>query len=142
MRVVTVRVFCVLTGSLTSTLYVRKMAPPFNVVTQVMRATENTLPCAWWGNPLTPCKHCHKGLLDQHWRDDMDFTWFSRRDGVFSHELTHRILPRNISHLFISIIVTNVQSKYGYAIVSTLVISQLQCGDPAVQSAPTLYMFE
>ena len=36
MRVVTVRVFCVLTGSLTPTLYVREMAPPFNVV---MRAT-------------------------------------------------------------------------------------------------------
>ena len=25
---------------------------------------ENTLPCAWWGNPLTPYKHCHNGLLD------------------------------------------------------------------------------
>ena len=36
MRVVTVRVFCVLTGSITSTLHVREMAPPFNVV---MRAT-------------------------------------------------------------------------------------------------------
>ena len=28
--------------------------------------------------------------------------------------------------------------KYGYAMVSALVISQLRCGDPAVQSAPTL----
>ena len=36
MRVVTVRVFCVLTGSLTATLYVREMAQPFNVG---MRAT-------------------------------------------------------------------------------------------------------
>ena len=38
--------------------------------------------------------------------------------------------------------VTNVQSKYGYAMVFTLVISQIRSGDPAVQSAPTLYMFE
>ena len=22
---------------------------------------ENTLPCVWWGNPLTPYKHCHTG---------------------------------------------------------------------------------
>ena len=36
MMVVTARVFCVLTGSFTSALYVREMAPPFNVV---MRAT-------------------------------------------------------------------------------------------------------
>ena len=22
---------------------------------------DNTLPCVWWGNPLTPNKHCHRG---------------------------------------------------------------------------------
>ena len=49
MRVVTVRVFCVLTGSLTSTLYVREMAPPFNVV---MRATgEYTTMCVVGESP-------------------------------------------------------------------------------------------
>ena len=43
MRVVTARVLCVLTGSFTSTLFVREMAPPFNVV---MRATgEYTTMC-------------------------------------------------------------------------------------------------
>ena len=43
MRVVTARVFCVLTGYFTSALYVREMAPPFNVV---MRATgEHTTMC-------------------------------------------------------------------------------------------------
>ena len=54
MRVVTVRVFCVLTGSLTSTLYVREMAvmaPPFNVV---MRATgEYTTMCVVGESPDT-----------------------------------------------------------------------------------------
>ena len=24
---------------------------------------ENTPPCAWWGNPLTPYKHCHTGSV-------------------------------------------------------------------------------
>ena len=39
--------FCILTGgSLTPTLYVREMAPPFNVV---IRATGKYTPCAWWG---------------------------------------------------------------------------------------------
>ena len=51
MGVVTVRVFCVLTGSLTSTLYVREMAPPFNVV---MRATgEYTTMCMVGKSPDT-----------------------------------------------------------------------------------------
>ena len=40
MRVVTARVFAVLTGSFTSTLYVREMALPYNVV---MRATQTQL---------------------------------------------------------------------------------------------------
>ena len=40
MRVVTARVFCILTGSFTSTLYVREMAPPFNMLSVVTRATE------------------------------------------------------------------------------------------------------
>ena len=51
MRVVTVRVFCVIIGSLTSTLYVSEMAPPFNVG---MRATgEYTTMCVVGGSPYT-----------------------------------------------------------------------------------------
>ena len=51
MRVVTARVSCVLTGSFTSTLYVREMAPPFNVV---MRPTgEYTTMCALGESPDT-----------------------------------------------------------------------------------------
>ena len=51
MRVVTARVFCVLTCSFTSTLYVREMAPPFNVV---MRATgEYTTMCVVGKSPDT-----------------------------------------------------------------------------------------
>ena len=26
---------------------------------------ENTLPCVWWGNPLTPYKHCHMDWREQ-----------------------------------------------------------------------------
>ena len=51
MRVVTARVFCVLTGSFTSILYVREMAPPYNVA---MRATgEYTTMCVVGESPYT-----------------------------------------------------------------------------------------
>ena len=51
MRVVTARVFCVLTGYFTSTLYVREMAPPFNMV---MQATgEYTIMCVVEESPVT-----------------------------------------------------------------------------------------
>ena len=51
MRMVTARVFCVLTGSFTSTLYVRDMAPQFNVV---MRETgEYTTMCVVGESPDT-----------------------------------------------------------------------------------------
>ena len=69
MRVVTVRVFCVLTGSLTSTLYVREMAPPFNVA---MRPTgEYTTMCVVGESPDTLQALPHG---PSRGRDDMHFT--------------------------------------------------------------------
>ena len=63
MSVVTASVFCVLTGSFTSTLYVREMALPFNVMNVVMRATGEYTPCAWWGESPDTIQALPHGLI-------------------------------------------------------------------------------
>ena len=53
---------------------------------------DNTLPCVWWGNPLTPNKHCHRGSAHPGRTEVIDLLRFSY------HRMCHVKSPLTLQH--------------------------------------------
>ena len=52
---------------------------------------KNTLPCVWWGNPLTPYKHCHTGSAHPGRTEVIDLLSSTRQQ---AQAVTHRSTKR------------------------------------------------